>query len=160
MLRERKKDSLSEPQPLHEYMVTVEGEGHATEKRRFAENLHNMALLYVDLRRYAEAEEYDLRALEIRESIFGHLHPEVALSLHSLGRVYTFQKRYPEADQRFKEALRIFEVTLGELHPHVARCWEGLAEMSRLAQHTGDAEYAAVRAREIRTALAAASPPQ
>jgi tetratricopeptide (TPR) repeat protein/class 3 adenylate cyclase len=159
-VRERVHDQLTEPQPLHEYVVTVDRGEHVAEKRRLAESLHNLALLYVEQGRYAQAEIQNLRALQIRESLSGGSHPEVAMSLHSLARIYTLQQRFEDAAQRYEAALHIFETTLGDVHPHVARCWEDFAEMLRSSDQIPEAERAVQRAREIRTALALQETPQ
>ncbi|MBW2384223.1 MAG: tetratricopeptide repeat protein [Deltaproteobacteria bacterium] len=152
--RDRIQDDLSQPQPMHEYLVMLDKGKLVAEKQQLAENLHNLALLYVDQGRYIEAEQQNLRALAIRESLTGREHPKVAMSLHSLGRVHTLQDRFLDAEVRFKEAMRIFEVTLGHVHPHVARGWEGLEAMWHRADRAGEAEYAAHRAQLIRKALA------
>jgi tetratricopeptide (TPR) repeat protein len=139
---------------MHEYLVMLDKGKLVAEKQQLAENLHNLALLYVDQGRYIEAEQQNLRALAIRESLTGREHPKVAMSLHSLGRVHTLQDRFLDAEVRFKEAMRIFEVTLGHVHPHVARGWEGLEAMWHRADRAGEAEYAAHRSQLIRKALA------
>jgi tetratricopeptide (TPR) repeat protein len=158
--RDRVQDRLQAPQLMHEYNVMAGQERSVLEKRRVAENLHNMALLYVDQLRYAQAEEFSKRALEIRQTIFERDHPELAMSQFSLGEVYSHQGRYREGELRFKEALRIFQATVGKVHPHVAACWESLAELARRSENrVGDEKYAAQRAKEIRRALVVAAVP-
>jgi len=153
VLRDRVQDDLAVPQPLHEYLVVMDQGEHVLEKQRLAESLYNLALLYAEQGRYAEAEAQSLRALSIRESLSGRSHPEVAMSLHSLARIYTLQGRFTDADQYYNEAIQIFETTLGPDHPHVARCLEDFADMLRSTDRAEQAEEAARRAREIRAAL-------
>ena len=153
VVRDRIQDDLSEPQPLHEYLVTIDQGELVSEKQRMAESLHNLALLYSEQGRYAEAEAQSLRALSIRESISGRDHPEIAVSLHTLARIYTLQGRFKDADQHYEEAIRIFEATLGGDHPHVARCLEDYAELLRSTNRVEQAEAVARRAQDIRAAL-------
>jgi len=153
VIRDRQQDDLTAPRPLHEYQLEVDEGELITEKRRLAENLHNMALLYLDLGRLYEAERHALQALDMRRSIGDGIHPGVALNLHAIGRINASQERYPEAHVRYEEALRIFEVTLGDIHPHVAVAWDDLADLLNKLGLQGQAVYAADRARQTRAAL-------
>jgi tetratricopeptide (TPR) repeat protein len=155
VVRDRLQDDLTMPQPMHEYQLEVDLGELVAEKLSFAEGLHNLALLYIDLGRLAEAEQHMLEALEIRQSIGEGRHPEVAMSMHGLAKVYVNQERYSEALVRFKEALQIFEASLGTVHPHVARCWSDLAAAAHAAGREGDAVYAEGRARQAQEALLA-----
>lgn len=153
VVRKRVQDDLGRPQPLHEYQLEIASGELVSEKRRLAESLHNIALLYVDLGRLIPAEDYNLRALGLRRSINEGPHPEVGMSLHSLGNVNALQGRLPEAHTRLKEALQVFEQTLGQIHPHVARCWGDLATLLSRSERETEASYAAERAARTRAAL-------
>lgn len=155
VIRDRQQDDLDAPRPLHEYQLEIDEGEFVSERRRLAENLHNMALLYLDLRRLDEAERYALQALEMRRSIGDGMQPEVGINLRGIGRINVLQERFPEAQARYKEALRIFEATLGSVHPHVAEAWSDLAELLEKIGLPGQAVYAADRARQTREALAA-----
>jgi tetratricopeptide (TPR) repeat protein len=155
VVRDRLQDDLTMPQPMHEYQLEVDLGELVSEKLAFAEGLHNLALLYIDLARLEEAEQHMLEALEIRQSIGDGKRPEVAMSMHGLAKVYVHQERYSEALVRFKEALQIFEASLGTVHPHVARCWSDLAATAHAAGREGDAVYAEGRARQAQEALLA-----
>ena len=136
------------PQPFHEYQIEVDEGEMVSEKRRLGHNLHNMALLYLDLGRFREAEKHGLEALNVRRSIGDGQHPEVAISLHSLARINTRQERYSDARVRYKEALQIFEASLGRVHPHVSKCWSDLASLLRKLDLKSEAVYASDRARQ------------
>lgn len=155
VIRDRLQDDLTMPQPVHEYQLEIDLGELVAEKRGFAESLHNIALLYIDLGRLDEAEQHIAESLQIRQSISDGKHPEVAMSMHSLAKVYVLQERYSEALVRFKEALQIFEERLGQIHPHVARCWSDLAAAQRASGREGEAVYADGRARQAREALVA-----
>ena len=50
-----------------------------------------------------------MKALKIRESLFGDAHLEVGMSKHSQARLYTLQERLDTARDHFQQALRTFE---------------------------------------------------
>ena len=93
-----------------------------------AASLNNLATLYIDQGRYAEAEPLLKRALAIREKALGPDHPDVAQSLHNLAVLYQVQGRYAEAEPLYKRALAIKEKALGHDHPDVATSLNNLAD--------------------------------
>ena len=131
------------------------------------QSLNNLALLYQDQGRYAEAEppqtrlgnsregarqdRYDeaepllKRSLVVSKKAFGPDHPNVAAGLKNLAGVYRDQGRYAEAEPLFKRALAIAEVALGPGHPIVAAT---LADYAALFRETGrDTKAAKMEAR-------------
>lgn len=50
--------------------------------------LNNLAVLYVDNGRYAEAEPLQLRSLVIWEKALGPEHPELAIGLNNMAKLY------------------------------------------------------------------------
>ena len=72
-------------------------------------SLNNLAVLYDEQGRYAEAEPLYKRALAIREKALGPDHPDVATSLNNLALLYDDQGRYADAEPLFKRALAISE---------------------------------------------------
>jgi tetratricopeptide (TPR) repeat protein len=83
-------------------------------------SLNNLANLYNNQGRYAEAEPLYQRSLTINEKAFGPEHPDVATSLSNLGLLYDNQGRYAEAEPLYKRSLAIKENFLGLEHPVVA----------------------------------------
>jgi tetratricopeptide (TPR) repeat protein len=65
--------------------------------RYVAQSLNNLALLYDNQARYADAEPLFQRSLAIREKALGRDHPDVARSLNHLAKLYRNQGRYDEA---------------------------------------------------------------
>ena len=92
-----------------------------------ASSVTNLARLYVDLGRYADAEPLLKRALAIWEKALGSDHPDVALSLNNLAVLYSNQGRYVDAELLYKQALTIREKALGADHPQVAESLNNLA---------------------------------
>jgi transcriptional regulator with XRE-family HTH domain len=91
-----------------------------------------------------QAEKCYLMALDVRQSIYGPRHPEVAQSLLILGAFYAqYDPPGPEwleqAERRFRETLAIRQETLGEDHPQTAYC---LLHLGRLSLQRGDADQA------------------
>jgi CHAT domain-containing protein len=92
-------------------------------------SLNNIALLYNNQGKYAEAEPLYKHALEIQENSLGPEHPAVALSLNNIAGLYRAQGRYAEADPLYKRALEIMEKSLGPEHPSVATNLKNLAHL-------------------------------
>jgi hypothetical protein len=57
---------------------------------------NNLAVMYMELGQYAEAEPLLTRALAVRGMEFGREHPNVAVNLHNLAIVNMEQARYAE----------------------------------------------------------------
>jgi CHAT domain-containing protein/tetratricopeptide (TPR) repeat protein len=112
--------------------------------------LNNLGVLYVDLGRLAEGEDYHNRALAIREKARGPNHPEYAQSLNNLAILYKTKGRYAEAEQMHKRALAIREKVRGPEHPDVAQSLSNLAEVYHALDRLGDAEPLYKRALAIR----------
>ena len=83
-----------------------------------ANSLNNLALLYHEQGRYAEAEPLLQRALHISEQQLGSEHSDTASSLNNLAGLYESQGKYVEAEPLYQRALVIRERQLGPAHPH------------------------------------------
>ena len=83
--------------------------------------------------RYAEAEPFARRALELAEQEFGASHPTTATKLNWLALLYQNQGRYAEAEPLYKRSLAIKEKALGPEHPWVATSLNNLADLYREA---------------------------
>ena len=94
-----------------------------------AQSLNNLALLYVNQGRYADAEPLYKRSLAINEKALGPDHPDVATSLNNLAVLYANQGRYADAEPLYKRSLAIREKALGPDHPDVAVSLNNLAAL-------------------------------
>jgi tetratricopeptide (TPR) repeat protein len=65
----------------------------------------NLAALYDNQGRYAEAEPLFKRALAVLEKALGPNHPEVAAVRHNLAALYKDQGRYADAEALNKRAM-------------------------------------------------------
>ena len=85
--------------------------------RGLATDLNNLAALYRDTGRYAEAEPLYQRAIAIDEKALGPDHPGLATDLNNLAALYQATGRYAEAEPLFQRAIAIDEKALGPDHP-------------------------------------------
>ncbi len=74
-------------------------EGFGTQDPRLATSLNNLAELYREQGKYAEAEPLHQRALAIREKALGPEHPDVATSLETYANFLRKMERDAEAEQ-------------------------------------------------------------
>src|SRR5262249_39540054 len=72
-----------------------------------AQSLNNLATLYDQQARYADAEPLYKRSLVIRENILGPNHPMVAESLNNLASHYSKQRRYADALNIIKRSIDV-----------------------------------------------------
>jgi CHAT domain-containing protein len=107
--------------------------------RKYADALTNLAILYHDQGKYAEAIPLLQRALTIREAKLGKDHPAVAQTLNNLALAYQEQGKYAEAISLYQRALAIMEAKLGKDHPNVAQTLNYLAIASDAAGKTLEA---------------------
>ena len=113
-------------------------------------SLNNLAFLYRNQGKYAEAEPLHQRALAIREKVLGPEHPEVATSLNNLAMLYRAQGKDAEAEPLLQRSLAIREKALGAEHPDVAQSLENYAVLLRKMDRNAEAEKLEERARVIR----------
>ncbi len=74
-----------------------------------AQNLHNLAMLYIGQGKLMLAEQLLQQALAIREKTLGAGHPDVAESLNDLGYLYFYQGKYVQAELSYRRALDIWK---------------------------------------------------
>ena len=96
-----------------------------------AESLANLAAVYLNENRYADAAPLFTRALSIWQPLLDEEHPNIALCLDGLGTAYMFSSQYAQAEPLLKHALVIREHVYGAQHPVVAGTVESLALLHR-----------------------------
>ena len=92
--------------------------------------LNNLAVLYDNQGRYAEAEPLYKRSLAIREKALGPDHPDVATALNNLAELYTTRAATPRPSRSTSGRWRS-EKALGPDHPDVATSLNNLAALYR-----------------------------
>ena len=85
-----------------------------------SDTLHNMGLVYKNLKKYGEAIDAYEGALAARKLRLGDNDMKVADTLYNMAIVYANTGRYGSALQRYKEALRVYrEAGMSDDHPSV-----------------------------------------
>jgi len=82
-------------------------------------SLQSLAILYIHLKRYDDAERRMEETLSIQRRILGDDHPDTLVLAHNLGEIYRLEGRNEEAE---KQLLSVYEkrlAKLGEDHPYV-----------------------------------------
>ena len=111
--------------PLAEAMLANLEKGAPS--KNLAGAMNNLAQLYGDVGRDAEAEPLYMRALAIIEKTVGVDSVEIAPELNNLAALYQRQLRYAEAEPLFKRALALSEKQLPANHPDIGRALNNLA---------------------------------
>jgi CHAT domain-containing protein/tetratricopeptide (TPR) repeat protein len=102
--------------------------------------LNNLAELYAEQGRYADAEPLFRRSLAMDEAALGRDHPTVATTLSNLAGLYMSQGRDADAEPLLKRGLAIREKALGPGHLDVAMSLNNLATLYRKQSRYADAE--------------------
>lgn len=92
-----------------------------------AETLNDLAMLYNEQGKRAEAEALLLRALAIHEGALGPHGPKVGETLCNLSTIYNRQGKYAEAETCLLRGLSILESVLGQRHVKVGNRLDDLA---------------------------------
>ncbi|KAI4599602.1 hypothetical protein KJ359_001699 [Pestalotiopsis sp. 9143b] len=80
-----------------------------------------------ELGKYAEAEEMDREALELRKLVLGPEHPDTLASMNNLALVLRSQGKYEEAEEMHREELELTKLVLGPEHPSTLDSMNNLA---------------------------------
>ena len=90
-------------------------------------SINDLALLYSNQGKYAEAEPLYKEALAGRQKALGQEHPDTLSSINDLALLYYVQGKYSEAEPLYKEALAGRQKALGQEHPHTLSSINNLA---------------------------------
>ncbi|TFK11873.1 Nephrocystin-3 [Platysternon megacephalum] len=141
---------------------------------RVAQSLHQLAGVYVQWKKFGNAEQLYKQALEISENAYGAEHPRIARELDALATLYQKQNKYEQAEQLRKKsfkmrqkaarrkgnlfgfallrqrALQLEELTLGKDTPDNARTLNELGVLYYLQNNLETAELFLKRSLEMR----------
>jgi CHAT domain-containing protein/Tfp pilus assembly protein PilF len=146
----------AEALPLAQAMVAQLEKGPPN--RDLAGAINNLAQVYGDLGRDAEAEPLYKRALAIMEKSGGLDSADIAPELNNLAALYQRQLRYAEAEPLFKRALAIREKALGAAHPDVGQSLNNLATNFEKQERHSESEALTRRALAIYQKIPGAEP--
>ena len=88
-------------------------------------------------------------AVELKETVLGPEHPDLAASLTNLGAVYVAEGRYADAEAALARALAIQSKTLGAEHPLTAGTMMQYARVLRATKRKSEAARMEAQARAI-----------
>jgi tetratricopeptide (TPR) repeat protein len=101
--------------PITERALTIARKIFPAPNKDLATSLNNLALLYREQGRWADAEPLLDEALMIRRKLFGDTaNNQLANSLNNLAALYASQGRWADAEPLFDEALKIFRELFGK----------------------------------------------
>lgn len=146
----------AEALPLAQAMVAELEKGPAN--RDLGGAINNLAQVYADMGRDAEAEPLYKRALAIMEKSAGLDSADIAPELNNLAALYQRQLRYAEAEPLFKRALALREKALGANHPDVGQSLNNLATLYERQDRHADSEPLFKRALAIYQRIPGAEP--
>src|SRR6266566_5753021 len=125
-------------------------EEQGNESATAARLLNQAAYFLAERAQYSEAEPLYLRALAIREKIFGPDHNFTATSLNNLALLYRHLSRYGESELLYQRALSIREKVSAPDSPYTASSLNNLATLYRYQGRYSEAEPLYRRALAIR----------
>ena len=91
-----------------------------------ATSYNNVGGVYDKLGNYTQALENYKKALEIRLSVFGVNHPDVATSYNNVGGVYDKLGNYTQALESYNKSLEIYLSVFGENHPDITMIYSNI----------------------------------
>jgi tetratricopeptide (TPR) repeat protein len=136
------------------YEAAVKASG--TNNMDYAAGLNEVASMYRDHGKYADAERLFKHALAIHEKNHRANHPDVTWTLNKLADMYRELGKYTEAEVLYKRALEINEKSLEAGHPekflifYMTGTLKNLADVYKLQGKYAEAERLHKRALEIK----------
>lgn len=120
---------------------------------KLAEAYDRLATLYLNQRRFEEAESLYVKALKATETEYGADNPPAALRLSRLATFYAMQGKYDKAGPLYSSAVTIFEKSNWLDKPEVARTFENYALLLRQTGREAEAGAILEKAKAIRSKL-------
>jgi len=127
-------------------MLDAIEESHDT---TYANVVYMVGKIHYYLGNYSEAESYWRTTLDIRQSVHGLYHAQVARLLNNLAILYKAQGRYTESEPLYLDAIEIREHVNGPDHPEVAICFNNLANLYLSQARYSEAETLYMKALKI-----------
>jgi tetratricopeptide (TPR) repeat protein len=101
-------------------------------------------------KRYADGEPLLIRALSIRQTHLGSLHPDVTISLEKLAEIYQAQGKYSLAEPLLQQSLEIQRTLVEETHPFFVTALNRLAALYQVEGKYSQSEGLYMEVLEIR----------
>lgn len=108
-----------------------------------------LGLSYKNIGQYEMAEQYYIKAREIRLRLFGEKHYKIASLYNNMAVLYKTMDNFEKAEQVLKKALEIFDATLGRENENYAAGLNNLASLYKQMGYYEKAEILYLNAKEI-----------
>ena len=115
-----------------------------------AETLANFGSLYENMGNLKKAEEFHLKSLTIRQSLYGENHTDLATSMNNLGLLYKKMQNLPKAEEFYLKSLKNNENLFGEKHSEVATSLNNLGLLYFSMNNLEKAEENQIKSLKIR----------
>jgi eukaryotic-like serine/threonine-protein kinase len=115
--------------------------------------MNNLANIYSEEGKYAEAEPLYRQTLEMRRRVLGAEHPDTLQSMSNLAIVWNYQGEYASAEALYSDAVGIERRVLGPEHPDALRTMNNLANVYVAQGKYAQAETLFTQTLEIRRRL-------
>ncbi len=116
---------------------------------RLAAAYNNLGVLYVQERRFEDADKLYAAALAIRKKVLGDDNPQVAQSLGNVGFLRMAQGRLQDAEPMFKHSLEILEKAFGKDDPRLSATLSNYAQLLHQLKRDKEAEKLEERIKEL-----------
>ncbi|MEK6258847.1 MAG: tetratricopeptide repeat protein [Planctomycetota bacterium] len=120
--------------------LAIEEESRGAWHPEVAIQVSNLAVLFLNTNRFAEAVPLMRRALAIDEKHYGPFHPNITVRLNNLAQLLMETNRNMEAERLMRRALMIEEKSRGGSHPNVAIHLNNLAALLDATNRQAEAE--------------------
>ncbi|HEY9786100.1 MAG TPA: tetratricopeptide repeat protein, partial [Candidatus Obscuribacterales bacterium] len=122
--------------------------------------LDNLAEIYFEQSKFAEAEPLYLEALSLREDVLIPGHEDIVASMNNLSALYFFMGAHHKAEPICRKVTAMYAKALGPSHPEVATSLNNLGLCLSAQKRYADAEMVFKKALEIREKLLAENDPE
>lgn len=99
------------------------------EREKIGLAYENLAAVYLEMKNYQKAEEFNLKGLEIILSAKGENSLEAGLSYYYIGGLYGSTGRFDDAESCLQKALATMIPYITETHSYIAECYNSLASI-------------------------------
>jgi tetratricopeptide (TPR) repeat protein len=124
-----------------------------TEHPDYARILNRLGSLYIERVQFLKAEEYLLKALEIRLLKFGALHSRVAQTYKHLYTLYNLQEKLEQSRDCAHKALEVLRYLHGEKSIEVSNIYERIGDQCAVSGLRDEAKQYFFKAKTIRVSL-------
>lgn len=144
-----KRGKFAEAAAVGERVLKLRKKVFGEENPKYALSLNNLAVMYMSMGDYTQAEPLYVQARDISKKVGGEEHPQYATSLNNLAMLYRAVGEYARAELLVVQSRNIKKKVLGEEHPSYATSLSNLAGLYELMGEYDMAELPYLQARDI-----------